>query len=96
MDENSRIQNSQMIKDMEEEARLKEEEEQFEAELAELMKPDQPGRRKKKKKKKKSGQGRKQWSAKRKAITAAVVILAAAGAFKVFGGKKENVVMVSM
>ncbi len=95
MDENSRIQNSQMIKDMEEEARLKEEEEQFEAELAELMKPDQPGRRKKKKKKKKSGQGRKQWSAKRKAITAAVVILAAAGAFKVFGGKKENVVMVS-
>lgn len=95
MDENRRIQDSQKIQDMEEEARLKEEEEQFEAELAELMKPDQPGRRKKKKKKKKSGQERKRWSAKRKAVTAAVVLLAAAGAFKVFGGKKENVVMVS-
>ena len=90
MDENNKMQESQKIKDTEEEIRLKQEEEQFEAELAELMKPDQPGKRRKKRKQR---VGRR-WSGKRTVVMAAVVVLAAAGAFKVFGGKKEMPVMV--
>ena len=94
MEENTRAQDSREREDMEEEARLKQEEEQFEAELEELMRPDPSGKKGKKKKKKEKKQ-RTSWSRKKKLITAAVLAIAAAGCFKVFGGNKENVVMVS-
>ena len=54
MEENTRVQDSREREDMEEEARLRQEEQQFEAELAELMRPDPSGKKKKKEKREKN------------------------------------------
>lgn len=86
MEDNSKTQDSRNIKGMEDE--------QFQAELAELMK-EEPAGKKKKKKGKKARRERKPWSRKRKLITAAAVILVAAAGFKVLGGEKDTVVTVA-
>ena len=84
MEEKNKTQDARNIKGMDED--------QFQAELAELMKEEPGG---KKKKGKKPRRQRKPWSKKRKVITAAALILIVAAGFKVFGGEKENTVMVS-
>ncbi len=84
MEEKNKTQDARNIKGMDED--------QFQAELAELMKEEPGG---KKKKGKKARRQRKPWSKKRKVITAAALILIVAAGFKVFGGEKERTVMVS-
>ena len=84
MEEKNKTQDARNIKGMDED--------QFQAELAELMKEEPGG---KKKKGKKARRQRKPWSTKRKVITAAALILIVAAGFKVFGGEKEKTVMVS-
>ena len=84
MEEKNKTQDARNIKGMDED--------QFQAELAELMKEEPGG---KKKKGKKARRQRKPWSKKRKVITAAALILIVAAGFKVFGGEKEKTVMVS-
>ncbi len=84
MEEKNKTQDARNIKGMDED--------QFQAELAELMKEEPGG---KKKKGKKARRQRKPWSKKRKVITAASLILIVAAGFKVFGGEKEKTVMVS-
>ena len=84
MEEKNKTQDARNIKGMDED--------QFQAELAELMKEEPGG---KKKKGKKARRQRKPWSKKRKVITAAAIILIVAAGFKVFGGEKEKTVMVS-
>lgn len=84
MEEKNKTQDARNIKGMDED--------QFQAELAELMKEEPGG---KKKKGKKARRQRKPWSKKRKVITAAALLLIVAAGFKVFGGEKEKTVMVS-
>ncbi|MCI9501974.1 MAG: HlyD family efflux transporter periplasmic adaptor subunit [Hungatella sp.] len=84
MEEKNKTQDARNIKGMDED--------QFQAELAELMKEEPGG---KKKKGKKARRQRKPWSKKRKVITAAALILIVAAGFKVLGGEKEKTVMVS-
>lgn len=84
MEEKNKTQDARNIKGMDED--------QFQAELAELMKEEPGG---KKKKGKKARRQRKPWSKKRKVITATALILVVAAGFKVFGGEKEKTVMVS-
>lgn len=85
----------------EEEAQLAREEAQFEEELAELMKTEPSGKKKGKKKKEKGKRDkttkgeRKPWSKKRRIITGAAAVVLVIGAFKIFGGNKEQVPMVS-
>lgn len=90
-DEDREIPEGMDIEEMREEERLAKEEEQFEEELAELMKTDLSGKKKKKKGKKE----KKPWSKKRKIITGAAAVVLVIGALKIFGGNKEQPVMVS-
>lgn len=84
MEEKNKTQDARNIKGMDED--------QFQAELAELMKEEPGG---KKKKGKKARRQRKPWSKKRKVITAAALLLIVAAGFKVFGGEKQKTGMVS-
>ncbi len=85
---------------MEEDERLSREEEQFEAELAELMKEDPADKKGKKKRKKGKGPKRekgprKPWSKKKKIIGAVIAVAAVVVVFKACGGKKDPGLMVS-
>lgn len=62
-------------------------EEEFDAQLAELMKPDAPGGKKKKR-------VHKKWSRKRKIITAAVAVAVVFGLFRACGSSGNGVVPV--
>ena len=84
-----------------EERQLALEEQQFQDELAELMKEDTSGKKKKGKGKKKKAREkgekkpRKPWSRKRKILTGAGAAAAVLLCVKLFGGKDDNMVAVN-